>query len=381
MMTASFAHEFPQLVRGIVHLNHAGVAPLPRKTADAIRRYAEIGSEGLASFDPEWYPAIEPIRKQAAAFVGATADEIAFTKSTTHGLTIVALGVPWKAGDCIVVEQSTFPANWYTWKVLENEYGIRVIEWPERDFRYDPADLAEILEKHRVRMVSASAADYATGFRHDLAKIGAMVKGAGALFCVDAIQVLGAMPLDVEACRADFLSADAHKWMIGPEGTGVLYVRRSVLPTMKPLMVGWLGRKGFPDYESRVLVPDDTARRFEEGSHSIVGIFGVGASIGLLMQVGLDTVWNRIRRNRQVLLEGMEARGFEVLSPRDEASSCGILTVRKAGVDPRVVAPRLVKERVMCGARRGFLRFSPHFYLERDHLEEALRRLDVVLAS
>jgi cysteine desulfurase/selenocysteine lyase len=381
MTGGQYANEFPQIAHGIVHLNHAGVAPLPRRTADAIRRYAQIGSEGLASFDPEWYPAVERIRATAARFLGSSADEVAFTKSTTHGLIIIALCVPWKKGDCIVVEQSSFPANWYTWKVLEEEHGVRLIEWPEREYGYDPEDLAKILREHPVRMVSASAADYATGFRHDLVKIGKMVKDAGALFCVDAIQVLGAMPLDVEEVRADFLSADAHKWLIGPEGTGLLYVRQSVLPTMKPLMTGWLGRKGYSDYEARNLIPDTTARRFEEGSQSIVGIFGVGASIELLLEVGLETVWQRVQRNRVYLREGLEARGFEVISPREVEKSCGILTVRKAGVDPKVLGPRLVKEKVMCGARRGFLRFSPHFYAEPEILDEALRRLDGVLAG
>src|SRR5690606_5407285 len=116
MTGGQYANEFPQIAHGIVHLNHAGVAPLPRRTADAIRRYAQIGSEGLASFDPEWYPAVERIRATAARFLGSSADEVAFTKSTTHGLIIIALCVPWKKGDCIVVEQSSFPANWYTWK-------------------------------------------------------------------------------------------------------------------------------------------------------------------------------------------------------------------------------------------------------------------------
>jgi len=379
MTTGDYINEFPQLANGIVHLNHAGVAPLPRRTADAIRRYAEIGSERLASFDPEWYPAIEPIRKNAARFIGASPDEVAFTKSTTHGLTIIALGIPWKKGDCIVVEQSTFPANWYTWKVLEEEYGVRLIEWPEKDFGYDPADLADILRDNPVRMVSASAADYATGFRHDLALVGKMVKDAGALFCVDAIQVLGAVPFDVEQCRADFISADGHKWIIGPEGTGLLYVRQSVLPIMKPLMVGWLGRKGYADYEARDLVPDPTARRFEEGSLSIVGIFGIGASIELLLEVGMPVVWSRIQRNRQILLEAMQERGFSTISPLKSDSGCGILSFRKDGVEPKIIAPKLVKERVPCGARRGSLRFSPHFYAEPAHLEEAIKRLDKVL--
>lgn len=375
MNSFDVATEFPQTSAGIVHLNHAAVAPLPHRTAEAIRRFADLASKGLASFAPEWYPSIERARSTVAKFVGGSPDEIAFTKSTTHGLLIVAHSLRWRPGDVIVVEESTFPANWYTWKPLEELHGVRIVTWPERNFRYEIADLEAIFKQHRVRMVAASAADYATGFRHDLNAIGALARAYGALFCVDAIQVLGARPIDLEACGADFLSADGHKWMLAPEGIGLLWVRHSRQAEMTETMAGWLGRENYARYEAKDLTPHPSARRFEEGAQCVVGINALEASLALQLEVGKDEVARRIMTNRARLREGLLELGWEVISPADDAHACGILSSRHATLDPAKVAKGMVDGRFLCSARRGFLRLSPHFYNQPAHLDAALAQL------
>ncbi|MDK2970287.1 MAG: cysteine desulfurase / selenocysteine lyase [Candidatus Sumerlaeota bacterium] len=368
-----FTHEFPILSTGRIHMNHAGVAPLTARARDAMAAYARdacahMGTEAHNG----WFARIAEIRASIGAYLNASADEIAFVKNTTQGLQIVANSLTWNPGECIVVEQTTFPANWYTWKSLEQRHGVRVLEWPERNHRYELDDLEQLLRDNNVRLVSLSAADFATGFHHDLAACGQLIKQAGALYCIDAIQVLGAFPIDVEACQADFLSADSHKWLLGPEGAGLFYARRSRYAEMNDFHSGWIGRKNFMDFDQRPAPPDDTARRFEEGCLNIGGVLGLGASLDVLLECGAAEVERRLRHNRAVLVEGLGELGWELVSPPDSAHSGGTASVRHPAIDAQTAAQRLDEAGILCAARNGLLRFSGHFYQPEEQLHRVI---------
>ncbi|MBX3730608.1 MAG: aminotransferase class V-fold PLP-dependent enzyme [Candidatus Sumerlaeia bacterium] len=370
------AAEFPILASGRIHMNHAGVAPVPARARDAMIAYAqEVSADFSLVGHRRWFGRVSAARAAAARLLGADSAEIAFTKNTTQGLQIVANCLAWQPGEVIVVEETTFPANWYVWKALERRHGVRVVTWPERALRYELDDLAHLLRAHPVRLVSLSAADYATGFRHDLAAAGALVRAAGALFCVDAIQVLGALPLDVRACGVDFLSADGHKWMLGPEGAGIFYARRERLDLLDDSQSGWTGRVDFMDFDRRDLPPDPTARRFEEGALNIAGILGLGGALDVLHEAGAETIESRLRAHRARLVEAVTALGWELVSPREGPHATGTASFRHPRLDAGEVARRLVDSGVTCTARRGLLRFSGHFYQPAEQMDRVAETL------
>lgn len=375
MLPPSWKAEFPILETGRVHVNHAGVAPIPGRARGAMIEYAQDASSRMGAAHAGWFARIEEIRAALARLLNADAGEIALIRHTTHGLQLVAASLDWKPGDGIVVEETTFPANWYVWKTLERLHGVTVHTWPERAFRYDPEDLEAILREKNVRLVSVSAADYGTGFRHDLEEIGRLVKEAGALYCVDAIQVLGAFSVDVEAARIDFLSADSHKWMLGPEGAGVFYVRRERLDEMNDLLCGWIGRQGFEDYEARDLPVAPTARRFEAGAQNIVGTLGMGGAVDLLLEVGTETISERVLENRRAAIEGMTALGWRCISPTGEKYANGTSTFRHQDVDEGLVVKRLLGKDIVASYRRGGVRISPHFYQPVSMIEKVVREV------
>ncbi len=372
---------FPSLTSGRIHLNHAAVSPLPAASVRAIEQYAREASEEVGAEYELRFQRVRDVRAAAAKLIGALPEEICFTKSTTHGLLIVAHSINWQEGDAIVVEETAFPANWYVWKSLEKRFGVKVLVWKERNFRYELDEVREMFTQHRVRLVALCSADFATGFRHYMAAVGKACRAAGVMLCIDAIQTLGAWPFDVNACQADFVSADGHKWMLGPEGTGFLYVRKARLPELNDSMVGWLGRDGFMDMEAKNLGPAKSARRFEEGCLNMVGIYALGASLDLLNKFGPEKVRENIRANTRYLREEMEALGWDLISPSEGAHDCGILAFRHPALDADDVVGRLEAERVICSSRRGFLRLSPHFYQDPGLMEEFISRLASAVRS
>lgn len=372
----NLAHEVPSLEHRPGFLFHCGISPITRRAASALSLYAE---EMLLDPWSTFFPRLKRIaetRQLAASLIGARANEIAFTKSTTHGLLLVAQSIDWEDGDVILVDEQTFPANWYVWTALEEKYGVRVVPWPERDFGYDLDELEKLLARHTVRMVAISAADYATGFRHDLNALGFMVKNAGALFCLDAIQAVGVVPVDVKQAQVDFLSADGHKWMMGPEGAGIFYVNPAVHHELNDSMTGWLGRQNFQEYGNRHLAPAPDATRFEEGALNMPGILALGGSLSLLADIGMEKIWSRVQANQQVIQSWGTAQNFRQISPSSAEHSSGISAFQMPdSVNVDQLVKRAAEAGVIVSSRRTFLRIAPHFYQEPEHVEAALECL------
>ena len=325
-------------------------------------------TNGSNNYD-KWLAEYERLRVSAARMINASPREIATVKNTSEGIATVALGIDWKSGDRIVAFNEEFPANYFPWKRLESR-GVQ-IEWLNAN---DPLERIEQTVRG-ARLLTISYVQYLSGFRADLNAIGAICERHGCCFFVDAIQGLGVFPLDVEAAKISALSADGHKWLLGPEGCGILYVRQSWQDAIEPVEFGWTNVARYADYASRDMTLRSDAGRYECGTLNTIGIFGLRASIDFLLEVGIEQISRAVQRNADILAEGAVAKGYEVLGNRTPETGAGIVSIRKQGIESPYVV-RQLKDKKMIGApRQGWIRLSPHFYASGDEMMEVVEAL------
>ena len=299
-----YRDDFPVTSR-LTYLNHAAVAPLCRPAAEAMKQLADDAlNYGSLHYD-QWMAAYQGLRNAAARLINASPGEIAIVKNTSEGVATVALGLDWKPGDRIVVFREEFPANYFPWLRLEGK-GVQITTLSI----YDPLDrIAEAIPG--ARLLAISYVNYLSGYRVDLDAIGRLCREHDCFFFVDAIQGMGAFPIDVERSHIDALSADGHKWMLGPEGNGVLYVRKDRLDQIEPVEFGWTNAAGYADYSSRDMAPRPDAGRYECGTLNTIGCFGQRAAIGLPDLVDRGRVEHRPDQRVKRLLTGKRAGGVE----------------------------------------------------------------------
>ncbi len=367
---------FP-VTRRAAYLNHAGVAPISRPVALALKRAAdECLRWGALRYD-RLLKGIESARRACARLLGVSPTRIAFVKNTSEGVSLVAEGFPWRPGDAVAVPETEFPSNVYPWLNLGRR-GVRTIRIPARNGRLLLEDYREALKHPAVRVLAVSAVEFGTGFRNDLAALGEMCRERGVFLFVDAIQALGCLPLEPEGLGIHALAADAHKWLMGPEGVGLLYVSGEALERLHPVEVGWHSVRHPMDFDTIRFDLRPDAGRFEPGSPSTIAIHGLGAAVELLLGVGVGRVWDRVRALLDELAEGLRARGYRILSPLGADERSGILTFRSR-TPPTDLARALQRAGVFVAARGGGVRVSPHVYNTPDEigrLLEALDRLD-----
>lgn len=316
---------------------------------------------------PEWMAACEGVRKELAQMIGCSEREVALVKNTSEGIATVQMGLSWKPGDIVVAFREEFPANYYCWKLLEERQGC-VVRWLSL---YDPLEKVE--EACRgARLLAISWVNYLSGFRVDLQEIGEICKRHGVFYFVDAIQGLGAFPLDVKACGIHALASDGHKWLLGPEGWGVLYVDQTVQDQIFPVEFGWTTVKNWADYASRDMTLRRDAGRYEPGTLNVAGSFGLRASMKLLNAYGVKAVGERVMSLAGRLETGLREIGCELMVERDEATGSGILSFRKEGVDSVRLHADLKARKIMAAPRQGWVRFSPHFYLELSEMDSVV---------
>lgn len=361
--------EFP-VTEKMIHLNHAAVGPWPRATAEAVKAFADENLQQASLDYPQWLKREERLRGRIRQLVHArSVSEIALVKNTSEGLSFVAAGLDWQRGDNIVGIRQEFPSNRFPWLALKT----RGVDFRQLDFdtcESSPEEALQALCDDRTRLLSVSAVQYSNGFRLDLERLGEFCRLNDILFCVDAIQQVGAMPFDVQHIRADFAVADGHKWMLAPEGLGFFYVREEIMERLSPSQFGWHMAEAMSDYGAAGFTPAESARRFECGSPNMLGIHALDASLGLLLDIGIDKVWNDISRKVKTLRTGLEAMpGIEILSDTSEERASGILTFRSNDVDTAELFNRLQEGGVFCAQRGGGIRLSPHFYTPDSHLE------------
>lgn len=368
--------EFP-VTRNKIFLAHAGVCPLPRRVSQAIGDYAlEAGTGDQEKFV---YPGIlDEGRKLAARLLDCQPEEVAFVGPTSLALSFVASGLKFGSGDNILIYFDDYPSNVYPWMALaEQGVEVRLMNTPGLGV-IRPMDVMGQVDEN-TRLVALASCHFISGYRIDISAIGAFLRERGILFCLDAIQTLGAFPTPVE--QVDMLAADAHKWLLGPCGAGVLYVRREVQEKMNPPIFGW-HNVHCPDFiaQERIAFRND-ARKYEAGTHNLLGVVGLVTAMGLVLEIGIENISKELLRKRARLAAALQAKGYTVLlSDAPTGADGGIVSFHRDGDDPSGLHQKLSEANMVTSLRtdragRRYIRLSPHFYNTDEELDRVLERL------
>lgn len=357
------------------YFDHAAVAPLSTPARAAINDWAaDVAENGDANWG-KWRGGVEEVRKTAAKFLGAETDEVAIIRNTTEGVNLVAEGFPWQSGDNVVTLAGEFPTNLYPWLNLADR-GVETRQVATDCERVSLAEIASACDE-RTRIISVSWVGYATGWRNDLTALADLAHARGAYLFVDAIQGLGVLPLDVSQTPIDFLAADGHKWLLGPEGAGVFYLRRPHLDLLRPLGLGWNSVQQSGDFSDGSLNIKNSAARYEGGSYNFAGIVGFGASLELLASYGVEAISRRIVEVTETICEELTRRGARIVSSRVPRQQSGIIAFEwPGGEDPRKVQQRCREHRVILNCRGGYLRLSPHVYTNEEDISQLFSALE-----
>lgn len=370
-------HEFP-VAKEKVFLGHAGVCPLPRRVAEAISTCATTGSLDDQERSTYTHPFLAETRQAAARLLNAQPSEIAFVGPTSLALSFVASGLPWRKQDNILIYHDDYPSNVYPWMALaERGVQVRLLNLRELGHIRQIDVLGQVDEQ--TRLVALASCHFLSGWRINLPAIGKALRQRGVLFCVDGIQTLGAFSTTVE--HVDFLAADAHKWLLGPCGAGLLFVRQGVQARLRPPVYGWHNVL-CPDFVAQdqiVLRPD--ARRYEAGTANLLGLVGLRAGLDLVLEVGLENIEQELLRKRTWLVPALQAKGYTVLqavAPRENAG--GIFSFFRPDADLPTLHQKLEAAGIVTSLRadrtgQRYLRLSPHFYNTDAELHRLLELL------
>lgn len=368
-----FRRQMP-ITRRWAYFDHAAVSPIPQPARTALVDWAEQASTEGDTRSAAWSRRLEEVRQLAARMIGAKPDEIALVRNTTEGINLVAEGFPWQAGDNVVTLADEFPSNQYPWMQLVDR-GVETRRVPTEDGRVDLDRLAAACDQ-RTRIVTVSWVSYSSGWRNDVDRLAQVAHGCGALLFLDAIQGLGAFPLDVRCTPVDFLAADGHKWMLGPEGAGIFFARREHLGLLRPIGIGWNSVVHAHDFSRIELILKDSAARYEGGSPNTAGMIALGASLRLLAQFGPDALAMRILEITDLACERLAEIGAVVRSDRRPEHKSGIVLFELPEADPQAIRQHCLEQGVVLSCRAGRLRISPHAYnnpADVDRLIGALR--------
>ena len=375
MKTVDLQSEFPQ-DPDLCYLNHAAVAPWPRRTAEAVSRFAQTNATRGATDYERWLETEQSLRQRLARLINAPSTRtIALQKNTSEGLSAIAWGLDWRPGDKIVITDQEFPSNRIVWESLQ-VLGVEVVE-AGLDTPDPEQAIINALDRE-TRLLSVSSVQYGTGLTLDLVRLGQACRARGILFCVDAIQSLGALPFDVTQCQADFVVADGHKWMLGPEGVALFYVAEPHLDRLRLHQYGWHMVRERGNYDVKTWNIANDARRFECGSPNMLGIHGLEASLALLEEVGTS----RIRTELMTRVTALEERlrqhpQVELITATERSLRSGIITFRHRSLPTPALFKHLRDQQVVCAPRGGGIRFSPHFYTPLDVLDRAVELIPV----
>jgi selenocysteine lyase/cysteine desulfurase len=364
--------EFPQ-ANGLCYLNHAAVAPWPKRAAEAVSAFASENLQQGAQDYPRWSRGERQLRDQLRTLLNAPhSDDIALVKNTSEALSFVAQGVDWQPGDQVIISNQEFPSNRLPWEALAGR-GVEVIAV---DLGSEPEQALIDAMGPRTRLLSISSVQYGTGLRLDLQQLGTACRARGVLFCVDAIQTLGAQPFDVQQIDCDFAMADGHKWLLAPEGLGVFFCHARVRDQLQLTQHGWHMVEAIGDYDRSDWHPARSARRFEAGSPNTLAQQAMSASLSLLLEADMPWVAAQLDARICLLAERLQALpGVQVLSDMRPGRRSGIITFSVAGQDHKALHKALMDRGVVCALRGGGIRWSPHFYTPQSTLESALARL------
>ena len=362
------------------YFDHAAVAPMSGPAAAAGQNFVDQAAAAGDTVWPQWAAKIEDLRRSTAELLGADPAEICMIPNTSTGISLVAEGFPWQRGDNVIVPEGEFPSNLFPW-LNQRQRGVEVRLVPRRGGQQVRVeDLIERVDA-RTRIIAVSWVGYASGFRIDIASLVREAHRRGVLVFLDAIQGLGIFPLDVGEVPVDFLAADGHKWLLGPEGAGVGMIRREHLDKIHCGNVGWSSVKNSHNYKNPKFELRDTAARFESGSANMFGAAALAASMEMFLQVrrrhGEDAIAKRILELTDNLDRQLREAGATTRLPSDPEHRSGILTFDVPGIEPNKIRKRGLEQNVVVSCRDGGVRASVHAYNDADDL----RRLASVVQS
>ncbi|MDJ0835988.1 MAG: aminotransferase class V-fold PLP-dependent enzyme [Acidobacteriota bacterium] len=368
-ITDKYRKEFPITERNIIYFNHAGVAPTSRRVCEAVNNWFTLQARDGVDFDA-WEDGAERCRARFAGLIGSDSEEVAFVRNTSHGLSLVAEGLSWRSGQRIIVTSDVeYPSNYHVWHHAARHRGLIVDEIEPLHGGANIEAVARAL-RPETRLVAVSSAQFSTGAVTDLKTLGELCRDRGILFCVDGIQTVGALPIDVRDLHIDFLSADSHKWMLGMMGMGAVYMRKDLAAAMRPVLVGWKSMINGWEFrlEDNTLLPDTT--RFEEGSPAYGLIEGFDAALALIQEATPEAIADHIRALCNRLAEGLEALGC-VVSPPPELRH-HIVCFSHPNKPSNEIDQALKQRGIVVADRGGRVRASPHLYNTHTEVDQFL---------
>ncbi|MDH5229435.1 MAG: aminotransferase class V-fold PLP-dependent enzyme [Gammaproteobacteria bacterium] len=356
----------------LIYLNHAAVSPWPACTVNAVQRFAEENARVGSLHYPRWLKTEAELREKCCRLINANhTDDIALLKNTSEGLSIIAYGLDWNHGDNIVSSDEEFPSNRIIWESLKNrgvdfkQVNLLSSESPEQA-------LINAIDQH-TRLLSISSVQYATGLKIDLNTLGKYCRENNIIFVVDAIQSIGAHTIDVQACMADFVIADGHKWMMAAEGLALFYCSPQAKDRLKLNQFGWHMVEQMGDFDNKNWQIAKSARRFECGSPNMLGVHALNASLGLIEQVGMEKIESKIKQNSEFLFEEINNNHkLNLVTNTDANRYAGIVSFFPQKIESKVLFEHLTQQGVFAALRGGNIRFSPHYYTPRDRLKQAI---------
>jgi selenocysteine lyase/cysteine desulfurase len=365
---------FP-ITKNTIYLNHAAVSPPPTGTVDAVlAQLQDVVENGSLNYR-SWVAVKERARKLAAEMIGARPDQVAFMRNTSDGLSTVANGLRWKTGDNIVTFRREFPSNIYPWLRLRDAYGVDVRMCEERDGRIDLDELIGLIDD-KTRVVAISQVQYGSGFRVDLERLGNAARKVDALLVVDVIQAMGVLPINVDAELIDVAAGACHKWLLTPEGIGVLYLSDRARERIEPTLVGWVSVLNPEDYGNFEQDWKSGALAWETGTAATALIHGLDASLRLLTATGIDRIALHLKEITDYLCERLRGLDYEIVSSRRPGEESQIVCIRHRGDQtPIDLYTHLKRKGIVTAPRGDRLRIAPHFYNLKTEIDAVIDAL------
>ncbi len=361
--------------KNYTYLNSAAVAPLPTTAVDAvISQLRDVSENGSANY-VEWIATKNRARELIAQMLKVRAEQIAFMRNTSDGFATVANGLKWQSGDNIVTFEKEFPANFYAWRKVKDDFGVELRLCPERGGRIDLDEFIDLIDPN-TKIVSISAVQYGSGFCADLERIGEAARKVDALFAVDIIQAFGTMPFDLPAQLVDIAAGASHKWLCAPEGCGILYLSDTARERIKPTLVGWISVENAWDFEDLEQAFKPNALAWETGTGCSSLFYGLEQSAKLLFETGAEKIQNYLEELTDYLCELLPTEDYEIVSSRARSEKSQIVSIKhRHGLTPTEIAKHLQKENIVVSPRNDRIRIAPHFFNNQADIEKLITHL------
>ena len=348
--------------RKYAYLNCAATGPMPSASAEAVLSQLRDVSENGSVNVLDWVRTKKRCRELAATMLNVRPEQIAFMRNTSDGFAAAAHGMNWQNGDNIVTFEREFPANFYAWRSVRDKFGVELRICPEREGRYDTDELIAMIDAN-TKLVTVSAVQFGSGYRADLERIGEAAKAAGALFAVDIIQAFGAMPLDLSGLRVDIAAGASHKWLVAPEGCGMLYLSDEAREKVDPVLVGWISVVEPWDFSDIEQDFKPSALALESGTGPSSLFYGLEQSLMILHETGAASIASYLEGLSDHLCELLAGRDYDIISSRAPGEKSQIVCIKhRNGLTSSDIAAGLEKENVIVSPRGDRLRIAPHFF-------------------